>query len=89
MGMRERSPHPLPSPGGRGEVGECLYFDWGERIKPWFTPPHPNPLPEGEGILGFMHVQTVHDLLELAMRDIRDMGLGADDGRIDQRLLRR
>ena len=27
MGMRAVSPHPLPAPGGRGEVGESHHFD--------------------------------------------------------------
>ena len=70
-------------------MGECLYFDWGEGVKPRFTPPHPNPLPEGEGTLGFMRVQDVHDFLELAVHDIRDMHLGDHNRRINQCLLRR
>src|SRR3989344_4329998 len=51
------------------------------------TIPHLKPILKSRLLV--VCVQTVHDLLELAMHDVRDMGLGAGDGRIDQRLLRR
>ena len=63
MGMRGDSPHPLPSPGGRGEVGENLYSDRNEGegrpplpLSPTLSPARgedaltPTPLPlAGEG----------------------------------------
>ncbi len=50
MGMRGDPPHPLPSPGGRGEVGENLHFgrNEGEGRQPFPLSPTPSPA-RGEG----------------------------------------
>jgi len=64
------SPHPLPSPGGRGEVGENLHIDWarGEGAK------------EGEAVIAFTKgapeqvLPLCHDRLGAAGAEALDRG---------------